>query len=122
MRALLAIGLLLAGPVGAAQAEALELGTWCWEPSDAEDARNSATMILRSDTGRYSMVQMTTEEEDLVYPLKSVGINEYGVVGSPSGDGLILRADGMLEMYDSTGTLGAAVPRALSECLKGNPQ
>ena len=118
MRALLAIGLLLVLPAGAAQAEELELGTWCWESSDAEGASNSATMILRSDIGQYSMVQMTAEEEDLVYPLKSVGINEYGVVGSPSGDGLILRADGMLEMYDSTGTIGAAVPRALSECFK----
>jgi hypothetical protein len=122
MRALLAIGLLLAVPAGAAQAEDLELGTWCWEPSDVEGTANSATMILRSDTGQYSMVQKTAGEEDLVYPLKSVGINEYGVVGSPSGDGVILRADGMLEMYDSQGTLGAAEPRALSECLKGNPQ
>ena len=122
MRALLAIGLLLAVPAGAAQAEDLELGTWCWEASDVEGAANSATMILRSDTGQYSMVQKTVGEKDLVYPLKSVGINEYGVVGSPSGDGVILRADGMLEMYDSQGTLGAAEPRALSECLKGNPQ
>jgi hypothetical protein len=54
MRALLAIGLLLAVPAGAAQAEDLELGTWCWEPSDVEGTANSATMILRSDTGQYS--------------------------------------------------------------------
>jgi len=121
MRALLAIGLLLAVPAGAAQAD-MELGTWCWAPADADGTPNAATVILRSDDGQYSMVQKTDGGEDLVYPLKSVGINEYGVVGSPSGDGLILRADGMLEMYDSQGTLGAAEPRALSECLKGNPQ
>jgi hypothetical protein len=35
---------------------------------------------------------------------------------------VILRADGMLELYDSTGTLGVAAPRDLGECLKGNPQ
>ncbi|MEZ5999267.1 hypothetical protein [Hyphomonas sp.] len=122
MRAMLAIGLLLALPAGAAQAEELELGAWCWESSDAEATPRSATVILRSDTGQYMMVQKTEGSADLTYLLKSVGSNEYGVVGSPSGDGLIIRADGMLEIYDSSGTLGAAEPRALSECLKGNPQ
>ena len=121
MRPLLAIGLVLAVPLGAAQADQV-LGTWCWGISDVEDELNSATIITRSDEGRYTMVQKAYEGDDLTYPLTPVGINEYGVTGSPSGDGVILRADGMLELYDSTGSLGVAAPRDLDECLKGNPE
>jgi len=121
MRALFAIGLVLAAPIGAAQADQV-LGTWCWGLSDVEDELNSATVITRSDEGKYVMVQKAYDGQDLTYPLTPVGINEYGVTGSPSGDGVILRADGMLELYDSTGTLGVAAPRDLGECLKGNPQ
>ena len=121
MRALFAIGLLLAAPAGIAHADQV-LGTWCWGISDVEDELNSATVITRSDAGKYTMVQKAYEGQDLTFPLTPVGINEYGVTGSPSGDGVILRADGMLELYDSQGTLGVAAPRALDDCLKGNPQ
>jgi hypothetical protein len=121
MRALLVMGLALAAPFGGAQADQV-LGTWCWGISDAEDEQNSATVVTRSDAGEYVMVQKSYEGQDLEFPLMSVGVNEYAVKGSSSGDGLIIRADGMLELYDSQGSLGAAAPRDLDECLKGNPQ
>jgi len=121
MRGLLALGLLLAAPVTTAQADQV-LGTWCWGPSDVEDELNSATVITRSDDGQYVMVQKAYEGQDLTFPLTPSGVNEYAVTGSPSGDGVIIRADGMLEMFDAQGPLGAAAPRPLSECLKGNPQ
>ena len=121
MRSLLIMGLVLAAPLGAARADQV-LGTWCWDTSDVEGELNSATVVTRSDDGQYRMVQKSAGAEDLEFPLMSVGVNEYGVKGSSSGDGLILRADGMLELYDSQGSLGAAAPRDLDECLKGNPQ
>lgn len=109
MRLLLAAAILLSSSAGAAQAHE-ELGAWCWSGPDASENLRVVYTVTRSDEGQYFVTETSGEAEGVQLPLLPVGVNEYAIKGEHSVGGIILRADGMLELYNSQGSIGAASP------------
>lgn len=109
MRLLVAVAVLLSTSAGTARAHE-EVGVWCRDGKDTAENLRVVYTVTRSDAGQYSLTETSAETEGVQFPLLPVGVNEYAIKGEHSVSGIILRADGMLELYNSQGSIGAASP------------
>ena len=109
MRLPVVMATLLCASAGAAEAHE-ELGVWCLGREDAAGDQPAIYVVSRSDEGKYSLTEKSGDTENVELPLLPVGVNEYAIKGEHSVGGVILRADGMLELYNSQGSIGAASP------------
>lgn len=115
MRALIAASVVLA-IAPAATADPAAKG-WCFKHPAADAQANIFATTLSESSGVKKLVFTDAEEHQNTFDLNAVGVNEYTLKGGRDGDGVIFRADGHLEMYDSDGASGSAAPSTEQDCI-----
>jgi len=115
MRGFLIAGLMLATtPVAVAEQP---VQGWCFKhPSDNVGANIFASTVSENSDA-VKLVFTDAEENQNTFNLSAVGVNEYALEGGREGDGVVFRADGHLEMYDSEGESGSAAPSTEHDCI-----
>ncbi|RIJ23432.1 hypothetical protein D1224_03980 [Henriciella barbarensis] len=115
MRDFFIAGLMLAAaPV--AIAEQSSQG-WCFEHPSEDVRANIFASTVSENSGAVKLIFTDAEENQNTFNLSAVGVNEYTLVGGRDGDGVVFRADGHLEMYDSEGESGSAAPSTEHDCI-----
>lgn len=82
------------------------------------DSMNASMIITKQSPGNLVLEQTFYDGSKRVIELKTAGANRYLYEGSEFGDGVIIRSDGTLQMFDAEGMLDVAKPRSTTSCIK----
>jgi hypothetical protein len=114
MRGVFITGLVLAAaPLAHAD---YSYGGWCVDADTPRGDIRGHAEVIYSDANGSELILTGPDGSVSRHALTATGVNEYALKGSTSGDGLILRADGKMEIYDSEGSYATAEPGALEDC------
>ena len=115
MRTLILAGIALAAaPIASAQQDGKG---WCFQTPDVGPAANVYAGTEKLNTGAWALTVTNTQGIKSTVELRSVGVNEYALKDSEHGEGVIFRADGHIEMYNSEGSRGSAAPSSEADCI-----
>lgn len=115
-RTLLAIGLFAS--IGQSALADETLGNWCWRMAPASDSMNAAIVIKKTTAGDFVMERTFYDGSKQKVGLREAGKNRFLQKDNEFGDGVQIRSDGFLQMFDSEGMLDRARPLAPNQCIK----
>lgn len=114
MRAPIAVILILAASPLASAGE--EAQGWCLRSKTVEGETASFVELETDEEGRLVLVTTGPDGAITTHDLKAVGVNEYAVQDMPEPTGVIFRADGKMQVYNSGGTYATADESAADHC------
>lgn len=94
------------------------LGTWCWKMAPANNSMNAEITLKKTSSGEYVMERTFYDGSRQTLGLRVVGTNRFVQKDSDFGDGVQIRADGALQMFDSDGALDRAQRTSAGSCIR----
>lgn len=82
------------------------------------DSMNASIVITKTASGDYLTKQHFYDGSKREVALQMSGTQRFLYKDNEFGDGVQIRPDGLLQMFDSEGALATAKPRSTNQCIK----